>query len=350
MSVLTLPRRASGQRPGHRLAFGVLALVLVVAALVSWTIGATNANPVSLLLGHEVSARDKMILWQIRLPRLVLGALVGGGLAVSGALMQGLFRNPLADPGLVGVSAGAGFGAVLAIVLGGLLPPAVLASTGLSLVPLAAFAGGWLVTTALHRFASRQGETEIATLLLAGIGVGALMSAATGVLIYLANDAQLRDLTFWSLGSLSGASWPRLAVAGPVLLAVLVLAPRTARGLNALALGEAAAGHMGIAVQPLKARVVLLVTLSTGAAVAVSGVIGFIGIVVPHLVRLILGPDHRVLLPASALLGATVLLLADMIARSIVAPSELPIGIVTALIGAPVFLWLLLARRGLIEG
>jgi iron complex transport system permease protein len=342
--------RAMHLRPDHRLAFGLLALLLLLVLVASWHVGATSASPLSWVMGQEISGRDRMILLQIRLPRLVLAALVGGGLAVSGAVMQGLFRNPLADPGLVGVGAGAGLGAVLAIVLGGVLPVVVTAVVGLSLVPLSAFLGGWLVTWLLYKLASRGGETAVATLLLAGIGVGALAGAATGVVIFLANDTQLRDLTFWGLGSLSGASWPRLAVAGPVLLLALILAPCLAPGLNALALGEAAAMHMGIAVEPLKTRAILLVAAATGAAVAVSGGIGFVGIVVPHLVRLSVGPDHRLLLPASALLGAVALVLADMVARSIVAPAELPIGIVTALIGAPAFLWLLLARRGLVEG
>jgi iron complex transport system permease protein len=186
-------------------------------------------------------------------------------------------------------------------------------------------------------------------MLLAGIALGALAGAATGILVYVADDRQLRDLTFWGLGSLGGASWPKIAAAGPVMLLALLAAPFLARGLNGLSLGEAAAHHIGLPVQRVKHVAILTVAAATGAAVAVSGGIGFIGIVVPHLLRLATGPDHRYLLVNAALLGATLLLLADLIARSIIAPAELPIGIVTAVIGAPVFLWILLRRRGLVD-
>ena len=323
----------------------ILLPLALLAILVSWQFGATGASPLALLLGGEVSDRDRVILLDIRLPRLVMASLVGGGLAVSGAVMQGLFRNPLADPGIIGVTAGASLGAVVAIVLGGLLPAGLAALLGPWLLPLAAFGGGWAVTFLLYAMARRGGQTMVATLLLAGIGVGALAGAATGAMIFLADDTQLRDLTFWSLGSLAGATWGKLAVAGPVLGLAMVAAPVLARGLNALALGDAAAMHMGIAVERLKRRSVVLVAAATAAAVAVSGGIGFVGIVVPHLVRLVLGPDHRGLLPASAMLGAVALVLADAVARTVVAPAELPIGIVTALVGAPVFLWLLLSGR-----
>lgn len=334
--------RAEG-RPSPALVLGVLALLLVAAAAASLQTGASGVSALGLFRG-DLPPRDRLILWDIRLPRLILGIVVGAGLAVSGAVMQGLFRNPLADPGIVGVSAGAGLGAVLAILLGGsLLAP--LAGPGL--VPLAAFAGGWGTTLVLYRVATRDGQTSVATLLLAGIGVAALCGAATGMVIFLADDAQLRDITFWGLGSLAGASWAKLAVAGPVIAAALLAAPLLARGLNALALGEAAAMHLGLRVERLKAGATLVAAAAAGAAVAVSGGIGFVGIVAPHLLRLTVGPDHRTLLPAAALLGAVLLVLADLFARVVVAPAELPIGIVTALVGAPVFLWLLLGRRGL---
>lgn len=336
--------RAAGPRPG--IVLGGLALLLAVAAAASLQTGASGVSAWGALVSGELSPRDRLILWDIRLPRLVLGALVGAGLAVSGAILQGLFRNPLADPALIGVSAGASLGAVLAILFGAALPAALAGIAGPSLVPVAAFLGGWATTWGLYRLASRGGRTEVATLLLAGIAVGALAGAMTGALIYLADDAQLRDITFWSLGSLAGANWPQLSVAGPILLAALAAAPLLGRGLNALALGEAAAMHLGLPVERLKSGAILIAAASAGAAVAVSGGIGFVGIVAPHLLRLAIGPDHRLLLPAAALLGATLLTLADIVARLAAAPAELPIGIVTALIGAPVFLWLLLSRRG----
>lgn len=274
-----------------------------------------------------------------------MGALIGAALAVSGALMQGLFRNPLADPGTVGVGAGASLGAVLAIVLGSALPFAQFA--GPHLVPVVAFLGGWAVTLLLYRVASRSGQTSVATLLLAGIALAAQAMALTGVLIFMADDRQLRDLTFWSMGSLAGASWVKLAAATPLIAAGLIAAPFLAGGLNALSLGDAQAAHLGTPIERVKRGTVLAVAAATGAAVAISGGIGFVGIVVPHLLRLAIGPDHRMLLPNAALSGAILLIAADMIARTLVSPTELPIGIVTATLGAPVFLWILLRDRGL---
>ncbi len=324
-----------------------LAGLLAVASILSLTSGAAGLGAGDLLAaltGEALSTRDQVVLFDIRLPRLVLGMAVGASLAVSGVLLQGLFRNPLADPGIVGVSAGAGLGAVVAIVLGGLLPAALIATVGSALVPLAAGLGGWLTTLVLYRVATSGQRTDVALMLLAGIALAALTGAATGVLTYIADDRQLRDLTFWGMGSLAGATWAKLAVALPLMALALIVAPRLARGLNALALGEAQAAHMGVDVQRLKRLAILAAASATGAAVAVSGGIGFIGLVVPHLLRQAQGPDHRPLIPHAALLGAALLVLADLIARSIVAPAELPIGILTALIGAPVFLWMLLQR------
>ncbi|TKD26223.1 iron ABC transporter permease [Rhodobacter capsulatus] len=343
------PRRAGlPQRLPVPLVTAALLCTLVLAAAASLSLGASGLLPWEPLT-RDLSPIETAILLDIRLPRLIMGALVGAALAVSGALMQGLFRNPLADPGLVGVGAGAGLGAVAAIVLGGLLPAAFRAATGPYVVPLAAFAGGWAAVLILARIASLRGQTSIATLLLAGIVLGALAGAVTGILIYLADDNQLRDLTFWGLGSLAGANWLKLTAAAPILLAGLAAAPFLARGLDAMALGEAVAQHMGVPVERVKRGAILSVAAMTGAAVAVSGGIGFLGIVVPHILRLAIGPSHRLLLPLSALFGAALLIAADTVARLVVAPSELPIGIIMALIGAPVFLWILLARRAVVE-
>jgi iron complex transport system permease protein len=298
-------------------------------------------------LPKTVSARDWIVVMDIRLPRITLGALIGAALAVSGAVMQGLFRNPLADPGIVGVSAGAGLGAALFIVLGNAALAPAMAVLGIYAIPFAAFAGGLINTLLLYRIGTRGGFTSVATLLLAGIALGALTGAITGLLVYVADDNQLRDLQFWGLGSLAGANWEKVASAAPIILTMLLATPFLARGLNALTLGEAAAAHIGIRVQRLKNISILLVAAATGASVAVSGGIGFVGIVVPHLLRLSIGPDHKYLLPAAALLGAILLIGADTLARTIVAPAELPIGIITAFVGAPFFLWILLRNRGL---
>ncbi|SFR12710.1 FecCD family ABC transporter permease [Poseidonocella sedimentorum] len=348
-------RRAPGDRRARaRRLIAALVVLLLAVATASLAIGATGTSLSSALLGWlrgaAPSPAEALILWDIRAPRTVMGMLVGAALAVSGAVLQGLFRNPLADPGLIGISAGAALGAISAIVLGGLLPPALFAVAGAWLVPLAAFAGGLGATVLLYRLSTRGGQTSIAVMLLAGIALAALAAALSGILIFMANDAQLRDLTFWQLGSLSGATWAKVFAAAPLILAGLLAAPMLARALNALALGEAAAAHLGIRVQRMKSMAVVSVAAAVGAAVAVSGGIGFIGIVVPHLLRLAMGPDHRFLLPAAALFGASLLLGADMIARVIVAPAELPIGIVTAILGGPFFLWLLLRNRTLLEG
>ena len=331
----------------------LLGVFLVVTAIAGLAVGASGASLWTALAqslrGEEIPVREAVILFDIRLPRLALGILVGASLAVSGAVMQGLFRNPLADPGLVGVGAGAGLGAISAIVLGSFLPIALQGWLSYYLVPVAAFAGGWLTTILLYRMSTSQGRTSVAVMLLGGIAIGALAGALSGILIYMADDAQLRDLTFWGLGSIAGATWDKVLLAGPLIVVALAATPFLARSLNGLALGEAPAAHLGIPVQRMKNIAILTVAAATGAAVAVSGGIGFIGIVVPHLLRLLIGPDHRYLLPASALLGASLLILADMISRSIIAPAELPIGIVTATLGGPFFLWILLRNRSLLD-
>ncbi|SHL11949.1 FecCD family ABC transporter permease [Phytopseudomonas punonensis] len=334
--------------------FIALGLLLALALWLSLALG-----PVSLPLGDTLRAalrlagvplaadglqQAELILGQIRMPRTLLGLAVGAVLALCGVAMQGLFRNPLADPGLIGVSSGAALGAAVAIVggaaLGGM--PEVFAPYLLS---LCAFLGGLVVTALVYRLGRRNGQTSVTTMLLAGIALNALAFACIGLFTYLADDATLRTLTFWNLGSLNGASYARLWPLLLVTIAVALWLPRRAQALNALLLGESEARHLGVAVERLKRELVFCTALGVGAAVAAAGMIGFIGLVVPHLVRLLVGPDHRVLLPASALAGASLLLLADLFARLILSPAELPIGIVTALIGAPFFLYLLLRGR-----
>ncbi len=346
MTALTSPWRklTRQQREQHRILIPALALTLVLFAIASIATGAVNIDVASLpgiLFGSDhASARDTVIVWSVRLPRTLLAILVGAALAASGAILQGLFRNPLADPGLVGVSSGSVLAAVCTIVLGQNL----FGANATQFLPLAAFIGGLLSTILLYTIATRNGRTYTATMLLAGIAISAIAMAITGVLIFMSTEQQLREFTFWSLGSLAGATWAKTASVALFILIALGLWPILARGLDRLALGEAEAGHMGVNVQVLKRVAIIATALLTGAAVAVSGAIGFIGLVVPHLLRLVMSPRHRFLVPAAALLGAILLLVADMIARTIVAPAELPIGIVTACIGGPIFLWMLLTN------
>lgn len=344
---------AGDRRHRARMMVFVLLALLGGAVVLSLAVGASGASLWQALgdlaSGRELSLRDRVVLFDIRLPRTVMGILVGAALAVSGAVMQGLFRNPLADPGLVGVSSGAALGAILAIVLGGALPAALSSFFGYYLVPAAAFIGSWATTILLYRVSTRKGRTSVATMLLAGIALGALTGALTGMVVYVANDAQLRTLTFWGMGSIAGATWAKVLAALPLIGVSLLVASFLARGLNGLALGEAAAAHIGIPVQRMKNTAIMMVAAATGAAVAISGGIGFVGIVVPHLLRLLIGPDHKYLLMNSALLGASLLLVADVISRVIIAPAELPIGIVTATIGGPFFLWILLRQRGILD-
>ena len=295
--------------------------------------------------GDAVSPAEETVLLAIRLPRACLAVLVGGGLAVAGASLQGLFRNPLADPALIGVSTGAALAAVAVIVLGGAVVTALPAALRGFALPVAAFAGGLAATLIVFRIASRDGRTDVATMLLAGVALNAMTGAGIGLMVFVSDEQQLRDLSFWMLGSLGGVTWDKLLPALPLFLLAVGALPLFARPLNALLLGETEASHLGFDVERAKRRIVVLAALATGAAVALTGVIGFVGLVVPHLVRMTVGPDHRTLLPVSILLGGSLMLVADLAARFVVLPAELPIGIVTACVGGPFFLWLLLRRR-----
>lgn len=288
--------------------------------------------------------REATVLFAIRLPRLVAGFAIGAALALAGAGMQGLFRNPLADPGLIGVASGAALGAVgFIVVLGPWLSSAAPALMSVGL-PLAAFAGGLLVTVLIVEIASRDGSLNVTMLLLGGIAVNALAGALIGILVFMSDDQQLREATFWMMGSLAALTWGSLAPVLPILLLPLLAVPYVARALDALLLGETDAKLLGFHVERTKVLIVAVTTLAIGAAVAVAGIVGFIGLVAPHLARLLVGVEHRVMLPAATLLGGTLLVTADLAARLVVLPAELPIGIVTALVGSPFFLWILQRR------
>ncbi len=335
-----------------RLAKGPALLMILGAAfavsVVSVSSGAyplSTADILAVWMGDLDDEVASMVLFDVRLPRLVLGFLVGAVLAVSGAILQGLFRNPLADPGLIGVSAGASLAAIAVIVLGGTWLGGWLDLAGVWALPIAAFFGGSGTVLLAWRIARRAGQTSVATLLLAGIAINAIAGAGTGLLTFYSSDEELRSLTFWTMGSLGHASWDDVAMAAPWLLLSLCAAPFLARPLDAFLLGEQVVGHLGYNTDWTKRAAILIAGLGVGAAVAVSGLIGFVGLVVPHLVRQTLGAGHRIVLPASALAGGTLLVGADCLARVVVAPAELPIGLMMALIGGPFFLLLLLRTR-----
>ena len=327
----------------------LLALYLLLPAclLLALSSGAVMLNAGDILaglvatLGGGDANQATVIIGQIRLPRALLGALVGAVLASTGAATQGLFRNPLADPSLIGVTAGASLGASLAIVTAG---GAISGYLGFSLVSLGAFLGGLLTVAMVYRLAQSGSGTSVATMLLAGIAVTALAGSIGSLLEYHASNDMLRRISLWRMGGLDGANYPRLLIAGIVGGAVLLALPRYAAALNAMLLGESEARHLGIDVDRIKWGLIIWVAVGVGASVALAGTIAFVGLVVPHIVRLLIGPDHRSLIPACALAGACLLLLADTLARTVMAPSELPVGVVTALIGVPFFISLLRRR------
>ncbi len=338
-----------------RIKWSLICLVtaLIVALIVSVGIGPMHISmydAVSVVLSKlglvdsQVSMAMQNIIESIRLPRSILGMLVGASLAVSGAAMQGLFRNPLADPGLIGVTGGASLAAVLLIVLGGTSLSFLFDIFGEYTLMIAAFGGAFLTTMLVAKVATTQFGTSITSMLLAGIAIGIVTGAAVGLLTFMADDGQLRTLTFWSMGSLGGATWSTVLAAGSLIIIPLICIPMHAKNLNALLLGESEARHLGVNVEKVKRQIILLTAIGVGAAVAVSGMIGFVGLIVPHIVRLGLGPDHRYLLPISAGLGALFLLVADMISRTIIAPAELPIGLITTIIGGPFFITMVIYR------
>lgn len=341
---------------GYGIILVILALLLIGASILSVCVGAVqiSASELGSIIAYRTGISDQIsfspqqeaVLLNIRLPRVVLGALVGSTLAVAGAAMQGLFRNPLAEPGLIGISSGASLFAVMMIVLENRVFGRFLTAIfGYYALSIAAFVGACLTTFIVYRLAVGKGKADITTLLLAGIAINALAGSFTGMLTFISTDQELRDITFWNLGSLGGASWKTVGGILPFVSISICTLPFFSKALNALSLGESQAGHMGINVSILKKMVIVLATLGVGASVAVSGMISFVGLVTPHILRMAFSADHRLVIPGSALLGAAVLILADLIARTIVAPAELPIGILTALIGTPVFIYIIMVER-----
>ncbi|MEM1346135.1 MAG: iron ABC transporter permease [Pseudomonadota bacterium] len=325
-------------------ALGLLVAVLALAGLSLGPVAIPPERVLAALIGQGTQI-ETAIIWQIRLPRLLLGFATGAALALSGAALQGVLRNPLADPGLIGVTGGASLGAVSVIVLGGALAGSLPEPWRPWLLPVAAFVGAGLVIAFIFTLARRDGETSVATLILAGVAVNALAGATIGGLVYVSDDRQLRDLTFWSLGALGGANWSLVLVASALVLVTLPALLLQSRALDLFQLGERAAFHAGLDVERAKQRLALATALAVGAVTAAAGPIGFIGLVAPHLARLALGARHAVVLPASCLIGIALILAADLTVRLAVPPAEPPIGLATSLIGGPFFLWLLLKVR-----
>jgi iron complex transport system permease protein len=328
--------------------FTWVSLLLTIAILCAIAFGAVPISPGDMLGGlqHLLQGRSPANIYEgvfteIRLPRVLLCSVTGAILGVSGVLMQGLFRNPLVEPGLIGTSSGAAFGASIVFVLAPSLPLALKSLTGPLLVPLFAFLGGLLATAAVYSLASAGKKASTMSILLVGIAINAVGLSGTGFMSYLARDPQARSITFWNLGTVSGASWPQVLIVSLIAALTFVLAFRYSKELNALLLGEQEAFYLGVNSERLKRKLMLLNTAMVAVATAFVGVIGFVGLVVPHMVRLAIGSDHKRLLPASLLGGALLLNLADLSARLLLRPAEIPIGIITSLVGAPVFILLL---------
>jgi iron complex transport system permease protein len=334
---------------------GGLGILLFAGVLFSLSIGAVSIpigdvgvillKKLGLFSSTEVNSTHEVVLNAIRLPRIIMTMLIGAALGISGASLQGLFRNPLVESSLIGVSGGSAAAVVILVVFGSSF---ALPSSGWlynALLPLVAFAGGIMATVTVLKLSYQSGKTNIAVLVLIGVAMNALTGAIIGLAIFYADENQLRTFTFWTLGDLGGATWDKLVIGAPLLLASSVSLLFYSRSLNAMALGEAEAFHMGVDVERTKRAIIFFSALGVGVSVSLSGMIGFVGLVVPHLVRVLFQPDHRLVLPASVLGGALLLLLSDIIARTVVIPAELPIGVVTALIGAPFFIMLLLNAK-----
>lgn len=312
--------------------------VLVLILIIAFSNGSFDFSFISLLIG-ETTHIENTIFFEIRIPRVILACLVGSSLAISGACLQGLFRNPLADPGLIGVSAGAALGASIIIVFGSTIFSKFVLST--FLLPIAACIGSGVVIFLLFLLTKGFGHQGVTYMLLVGIAINAIASVGIGILTFISTDSELRGLTFWTMGSFGGITWPLLLPAIFIIIIAFFFLSPVLRDLDILQLGESEAKSLGIDVQKLKYRVIFTSAATVGASVALSGMIGFVGLVVPHLVRLIAGVNHSYVIIGSALLGSSLMVIADLLARTLIQPAELPVGLITSAIGSPFFLWLI---------
>ena len=331
--------------------------LLAIISLVSTTIGPVKISILQIidilfesinintnLSSSEISQAFKTVVIDIRLPRILMGIIVGIALGISGAILQGLFRNPLIDPGFIGVSSGAAIGAMFVIMFSQLI--AIENNFYVQfLLPVFAMSGGLSTTILVYKMSQMSGKTNIMAMLLSGIAVNAFSGSIIGFLVYRASDMELRSFTFWTLGSLDNSNWLIVSIAFVAILVPIIVSFKLRKKLDIFMLGDAEAGYLGLNIEKLKKRIIFISALMVGVTVAFCGMIGFIGLVTPHLVRLIMGPSHKTLIFGSAILGAIILILADFISRIIIAPAQLPIGIITSALGAPFFLWLIVSQK-----
>ena len=335
----------------------IFSLLLIITMLLAIRTGAVNITyreifiSLAKAMGFHPEANIERIqeglFMQIRLPRVLLCVVIGAGLSVSGALMQGLFRNPIVEPGLIGTSSGAAFGAALIFVVGKSFFAQYSTLLGTMILPLSAFTFSFIATMLVYKLSSSFGKVTVTVMILVGVAINAIAASCTGFLSYIARDPQARSITFWNLGTFSGANWDSVMLVYAVTIPSIFLVLRYSKALNALLLGESEAGYLGIDTERLKTRIIILNTLIVAVGTSAVGVISFVGLIVPHLLRMIKGSDNRFLIIGSALVGAIIMNVADMVSRVIIAPAELPIGIVTSFVGAPVFIWILRRQKGI---
>ena len=341
----------------NKIIFSLGFFSLIIISLISTTIGPVKISILQIvdilfdsinintnLSSSEISQAFKTVVIDIRLPRILMGIIVGIALGISGAILQGLFRNPLIDPGFIGVSSGAAIGAMFVIMFSQLI--AIENNFYIQfLLPVFAMSGGLVTTILVYKMSQMSGKTNIMAMLLSGIAVNAFSGSIIGFLVYRASDMELRSFTFWTLGSLDNSNWLIVSIAFILILIPIIISTRLRKKLDVFMLGDAEAGYLGLNIEKLKKKIILIAALMVGTTVAFCGMIGFIGLVTPHLVRLIMGPSHKTLIFGSAILGAIILILADFISRIIIAPAQLPIGIITSALGAPFFLWLIVSQK-----
>lgn len=334
-----------------RMTLFILSLILVLSIIAATVMGPVEISPLLVskiilaklpfagdLTAKSWSQAQETIVIQIRLPRILLGVLVGASLASAGTAMQGLFKNPMADPYVIGISSGGALGAVIAIVL----------RLSLLALPVSSFIGALLAALLVYRISKVGDKVPVPTLLLSGIATAAFLSAITSFIMYIAGES-LHQIIFWLMGGLSTSSWDKVIMVSLPLISGIVTLSIYARELNIMLLGDEEAQSLGVEVEKLKKISIAISALLAGVAVSISGIIGFVGLIIPHIVRLIVGPDHRILIPASALMGGIFIVLTDTLARTIISPAEIPVGIITAFFGAPFFVYLLQKRKRLIS-
>lgn len=329
----------------------VLVLALLAAASLYMGVYAFEKQSFYEIIGslisdvESLSDADRFVLLELRLPRIVMAILIGSALAVSGTCLQGMFRNPLATPDLLGITSGASLFAALSIVLGSSLKPYLPEAVQFSMLSIMAFVGALATMVAVYNISTTNGRTNVVIMLLSGVAITALGFAVTGFLIYISKEEQLRDLTFWNLGSLSGASWSKNLILAVIISIAYLFLIRKGKALNAMMLGERDAQHLGIPVEKIKKQIVIFTALMVGTSVAFAGTIGFVGLIVPYILRLLFKSNYNIILPLAAVMGAALLLTADTISRTVAAPGEVPIGILTAFMGAPIFITILIKNR-----